>query len=36
MMIAFLSSLLGNIWFAALVGCLGFGFGWFIRGRNSK
>ncbi len=35
-MIATMSEFFGNIWFAALVGCVGFGIGWFLKGRNSK
>lgn len=35
-MIATMSEFLGNVWFAALVGCVGFVAGWYLCGRKSK
>jgi hypothetical protein len=36
LMLATMSEFFGNVWFAALVGCVGFGFGWYMGNRKNK
>jgi len=36
MIIASFAGFLGSIWFAAFIGCLGFGFGWWTASRKNK
>ena len=36
MILSTIAGFFGSIWFAAFVGCLGFGFGWWTANRKSK